>query len=99
MTLNHLEAAAEMLDAIDKFMSGKPLTGEQSELQDRVFKAGIYAAAAYDAHMPKSGGEGYTLTRTFLMALIDPLNEDLDYLRRDPAACAPARDARKQTSN
>lgn len=99
MNLKHLEAATEMLAAIDTFMSGKPLTVEQNELQERVFKAGIYAAAAYDAHMPKSGGEGHSLTRAFLLALIDPLNEDLDHLRRDPSAGAQARDERKQQSH
>ncbi|MEP2714909.1 hypothetical protein [Pseudophaeobacter sp.] len=55
------KAAAEMLGAIETFMSGKTVTTEQNELQERVFKAGIYAAAAYDAHTPKSGGEGYAL--------------------------------------
>ena len=99
MPLKHLEAAAGMLDAIDAFMSGRPLTAEQNELQDRVFKAGCYAAAAYDAHTPKGGGETYSLTRAFLMALIDPLNEELDYLRQDPSSGALARDERKQLSN
>lgn len=99
MTLKHLESANEMLAAVDAFMKGERLTAEQFELQQRAFTAGIYAAAAYDAHVPKTGGEGYALTRAFLMALIDPLSEDLDYLRSNPAAGAQARDERKKTAN
>lgn len=64
-----------------------------------MFKAGIYAAAAFDAHEPKTGGEGYALTRAFLLALIDPLSEDLDYLRGNPAAGPIAREERKQSAN
>lgn len=99
MTTKHQQAAKGMLDAVETFMSGKPLTDEQRELQDCVFKAGCYAAAAYDAHSPKSGGEVHSLVRAFLTALIDPLSEELDYLRIDPAAGEQARIERKQQSN
>jgi hypothetical protein len=96
--LQCLAAASKMLDAIEGFMGGKQLSAEQNNLQERVFKAGIYAAAAYDAHVPKSGGEGYILTRAFLLALIDPLHEDFDYLRSDPRSGEQARQARRNSA-
>lgn len=91
--MQHKEAAREMLKAVDTFMSGAKLSDEQRELEREVMMAGCYAAAAYDEHSPKSGGELHAMVRTFLVALIDPLHPDLDYLRADPAAGAVARDA------
>lgn len=95
----HQNSAQEMLDAVDTFMSGKPLTVQQQELQDVVTKAGCYAAAAYDQHHPKGGGEYYAMTRAFLLALIDPLSPELDYLRAEPSAGATAREERQQKSH
>lgn len=88
--------AKEMLDAIDAFTGGKKMTAEQTALEEMTFTAGCYAAAAYEAHAPKSGGEDLSLTRAFLLALIDPLHEDLDYLRVDPASGAARRKARME---
>ena len=99
MNIKHTETATEMLDAIDTFMAGKPLTTKQRELQDRVFKAGAFAAAAFVIHAPRDGGECYAMTRSFLLALIDPLSEELDYLREDPETGPIAREERKSLSN
>ena len=92
-------AARKMLDAIDAFMAGEKLTDRQREIQDTVAKAGCYAAAAYDAYAPKGGGEYHAMTRSFLLAIIDPLSPELDYLRSDPSAGAHARQTRQQKSH
>lgn len=95
-TMQHKKCAQDMLDAVDAFMGGKELTEEQRELEKAATTAGAYAAAAYDAHIPKSGGECHALTRAFLLALIDPAHADLDYLRPDPATGVAAREAAAQ---
>lgn len=87
------EAAKVLLDTVDDFMSGKNLTEDQRELERTATVAGVFAAAAYDAYTPKSGGEIHALTRAFLLALFDPTHADLDYLRADPKAGQTARDA------
>lgn len=88
------EAAARvLLKAVDAFMDGDKLTDAQNELQKSAFIAGSFAGAAYDTHVPKSGGEYHALTRAFLLALIDPTHEDLDYLRADPSSGSAARKA------
>lgn len=97
-TIKHAQSAQEMLNAVDAFMGGQTLTAEQDELQRLVARAGAYAAAAYDAHAP-AGGECHALTRAFLVALVDPLSPDLDYLRVDPAAGGAARQDRHDAAN
>jgi len=94
--MQHKKTAKEMLDALDAFMRCERLTDEQRELEKAATTAGAYAAAAYDAHVPRGGGEYHALTRAFLLALIDPTHADLDYLRADPAAGKAARDAAAQ---
>ena len=59
--MQHKKAAQEMLDAVDAFMGGEKLTEEQIELEKAATVAGAYAAAAYDVHIPKSGGESHAL--------------------------------------
>ena len=95
----HQRAAQEMLEAVDTFMSGADLTEDQRTLSDAAHKAGCYAAAAYDAHVPKSGGECHSMTRAFLLALVDPLSPELDYLRAQPEAGAEAREERQNKSH
>ncbi|MBL3587462.1 hypothetical protein JMM61_19130 [Rhodovulum sulfidophilum] len=90
-------AAAEALSALDAYMSGVKVSDEEKALYAHVTTAGCFAAAAYDAHIPKSGGEAHALIRSFLVALIDPLHADLDYLRIDPASGEAAR-AEKEAS-
>ena len=75
------------------------MTPDQNDLQKAVFVAGCYASTAYDVHQPKSGGECYSLVHAFLTALIDPLNEELDYLRIDPSFGKDAREARRKGSD
>ena len=99
MTMNLEQAAKDALDALDGFMGGSKLTPEQIALQERAVKAGAFAAAAYGACQPKGGAEYHALTRAFLVALIDPLHADLDYLRGNPEAGQTARDARARQSN
>jgi hypothetical protein len=83
--------AEKLLEAHDAFLSGHPLTEGQSERARSVAQAACFAAAAYNA-----GGEGgqniAALARAFLLALIDPMHSDLDYLRADPASGRVARD-------
>ncbi len=88
-------AARIMLGALDGFMSGSHLTDAENEAQKAVSIAGSFAAAAYEA-APGGGADVHALTRSFLLALIDPTDPDLDYLRADPAAGATARDAAAQ---
>lgn len=95
----HQRSAQEMLEAIDAFMSGAALTEDQKALADAVHKAGCYAGGAYDAHLPKSGGEYHAMTRAFLLALVDPLHSELDYLRAQPSAGAEAREERQRKSH
>lgn len=82
-------AAQTMLDNANNFMGGRPY---DRAMQQRIARAAIYGAAAYEAApCPDSGT--YALLRSFCLALIDPLHPDLDYLRADPAAGAKAREA------
>ncbi|MBK5923804.1 hypothetical protein CCR90_08425 [Rhodovulum sulfidophilum] len=91
-------AASEALSALDTYMSGAKISEDEKALYQRVTLAGCFAASAYDAHVPKSGGEGHALIRTFLLALIDPLHADLDYLRGDPASGEAARAEKEATA-
>ena len=93
------KAAQEMLEAVDAFMSGDDLSEDQRLMADAAHKAGSFACAAYDAHVPKSGGECHSMTRAFLLFLVDPLHPHLDYLRAQPAAGAEARKERQSKSH
>lgn len=86
------QTAHAMLDAVDGFMAGADQTEAQRELEKSASRAGVFAAAAYEA-APKGGTDIHALTRVFLLALIDPTDQALDYLRADPAAGAVAREA------
>jgi hypothetical protein len=83
----------EILESVDAFMSGEALNLQQVEMSNSAFTAAAFAAAAYEAHTPKSGGECHALLRAFLLALIDPLHPDLDYLRERPDCADTARSA------
>ncbi|KII16299.1 hypothetical protein [Phaeobacter sp. S60] len=88
-------AARVMLGALDGFMSGVDLTDAENEAQKAASLAGCFAAAAYEA-APGGGADVHALTRSFLLALIDPADPALDYLRADPEAGAVARAAAAQ---
>ena len=64
-----------------------------SALGLRALSAAIFAAEAQRAADDYDAAP-IALMRAFLIALIDPLHPDLDYLRADPASGAAAREAR-----
>jgi hypothetical protein len=81
------EAARVLLDAYDGFMAGKP----ENEYTRSVSTAACFGAAAYEKGV---GGQGvHALARSFLIALIDPTDPQLDYLRADPDSGKTAREA------
>ena len=86
---------AQMLAAYDDFMSGKHISGDTERVAKAVSRAAAYASTAYDMGMG-GGQDGHALARSFLIALIDPLHADLDYLRADPASGAVERSKREQ---
>ena len=83
---------SELLHAYDEFMRGCPLANGGEALASSVAKASAFAAAAYDDASP-AGYAVHALARAFLIALINPAHQDLDYLRADPKAGQAARDA------
>ncbi|WP_417724606.1 cell division protein ZapB [Salipiger sp.] len=87
------EAAKVMLACYDKDMSGTKPTEAEREVALAVALASSFAAYAYEQGMP-GGQNAHALARSFLLALIDPLHPDLDYLRADPPSGQTARDAR-----
>lgn len=95
--MEYQKSAADLLAVYDGFMQGAKLTEVQMEMQKSVAIAGCFAAAAYEA-APGGGPDVNALTRSFLMALIDPGDAALDYLRVDPATAAATRDASAQRS-
>lgn len=95
MTEEIKASARVMLGTLDGFMSGSSLTDADNEVQKAVSLAGCFAAAAYEAAQG-GGADVHALTRSFLLALIDPTDPALDYLRADQAAGAAARDAAAQ---
>jgi len=81
------QAAKVLLEAYDNFMSGGP----ETETSKAVSLAGCFGGAAHE--MGAGGQAVHALTRSFLIALIDPADEQLDYLRADPRSGAVAREA------
>lgn len=88
---------AQMLAAYDDFMSGKSIRGDAERVAKAVSQAAAYASTAYDMGMG-GGQDGHALARSFLLALIDPLHADLDYLRADPASGAVERAKREKVN-
>ena len=81
--------AKAIIDALD--------AGE-SEESSRVILAACYGAQALDVAASRGitrDGAPIAMARAFLLALIDPLDPALDYLRSDPAAGEAARAKRK----
>ena len=85
------EAAKGWLADYDGFMAGKDASPEARERIISLTTAATFAGAAYERGA--GGSEGHALLRSFLIALIDPTQDALDYLRADPAAGQAARDA------
>lgn len=92
------EAARHMLETWDHWFSGSPGGRAKKVDADRLARAGCFAAQAYCDAMTSIGADGApgVLMRTFLLALIDPMNPDLDHLRADPAAVAAWRARQEQ---
>ncbi|MFV1591185.1 hypothetical protein VWZ88_01295 [Phaeobacter sp. JH20_36] len=93
--MNHREYARELIETIDAYRAGEVRTEQARELHSAVFEAGIFAAQAFQV-APNGGADVVALARTFLIALSNPTDAQLDYLRADPAAGAVARDAAAQ---
>ena len=92
---------AQMLAVHDGFMSGKRLSDEEKLQADHVFTAAAFGAEAFDkaaAHGLTADGAPVALLRAFLLALVDPLHADLDYLRADPASGAVERAKREEVN-
>lgn len=93
LTRERDEARAEhLLAAYDAFLSGLPITDAQKATADHVARAAVFGSAAYDAGIC-DGQATHAMIRSILVALIDPMHPDLDYLRADPEAARKARAA------
>lgn len=78
--------AKDALAQLDSLLAGGPDT----ETTSSIITAAIFAAAAYEASV--DGGQNtIALLRAFLIALHDPLDPRLDYLRATPDAGQTAR--------
>lgn len=82
-------AALTMLQNHDACMDGAPC---DNGLDRHVTIAACFGAAAYEA-APCTDSGAHAMLRAFLLALIDPADPGLDYLRADPAAGEAARQA------
>lgn len=71
------DAAAALLAVHDDFLAGRDV---DRALADKLHRATIFGAAAYDA-CPMADAATAVMVRAFLIALIDPMNPQLDYLR------------------
>lgn len=81
---------SQMLDLHDRFLSGAPMSEEERSKADAIALAAAFGAEAFMRHQGCDGGATIALLRSFLTALVDPLHQDLDYLRRDPNAAQPS---------
>lgn len=88
----------QLLEVYDKFMAAEPITDAEKEISDAVAVASCFGASAYEAGMDAHQGAN-ALLRSLLLALIDPLHPDLDYLRADPASGAVERAKREEVTN
>ena len=66
------------------------LEGGEIGSRNPVMVAACFAAQAADTAFPAEAAP-MAIARTFLLALIDPLDPELDYLRADPASGEKAR--------
>ena len=81
----------QMLDVHDRHLGAEPISEVQRLAADQIALAGAFAAEAFKRYPLCEGGAIAALTRSFLLALIDPLHPDLDYLRRRPDLSDQAR--------
>ena len=88
----------QLLEVYDKFMSAEPITDAEKEITERTALAAIFGAEAYEKGIDANQGT-HAMLRSVLLALIDPLHPDLDYLRADPASGALERAKREEVTN
>ena len=74
----------QLLEVYDKFMAAEPITDAEKRIVDAVTVAASFGAEAYEMGMGAHQG-ATSMIRATLLALIDPLHPDLDYLRTNPA--------------
>lgn len=86
---NYQKVARDLLNIYDLFMSGGDLCAADMERFNSVCAAINFGAAAYSAGAGHQAA--HAMGRSFLLALIDPLHPDLDYLRADPKCGEVAR--------
>ena len=90
------EWPAAALSLYDRFMSGGGITDDERKQVDQIALAAAFGSTAYEAGMDADQGT-HAMMRSILLALVDPMNPDLDYLRVDPEAARLARlDQRKE---
>jgi len=87
----------QLLETYDKFMAAEPITDAEKQVSDAVAVAACFGVSAYEAGMNAHHGT-HAMLRSFLLALIDPLHPDLDYLRADPASGAVERAKREEVA-
>ena len=88
----------QLLEIYDKFMAAEPITDAEKEISDAVAVASCFGAAAYEAGMDAHQG-AHAMLRSVLLALIDPLHPDLDYLRTNPALGPEERAKREEVAH
>lgn len=75
----HVSPAA-MLDLWDRSLSGAALTAPERQQVRQMVLAAAYGVAAYHCAMDTDEG-AHAMMRAVLLALVDPMHPDLDYLR------------------
>ena len=70
----------DALAAYDAFLRGDEVTETQKALADRVSLAAAFGAEAYERGIDASQG-AHAMVRSTLLALVNPMHPDLDYLR------------------
>ncbi|MFG6081573.1 hypothetical protein ACEUZ9_002197 [Paracoccus litorisediminis] len=83
---------AKLLEVYDRFTDGGPISPDERLQVDGIALAASFGSAAFLARMDDDQGT-HAMMRAILLALVDPMHPDLDYLRSDPAAAKAARGA------
>ena len=84
---------ATLLATYDKFLSGAQISEAEEGTARLIMRAASFGAAAYDASWLCDGQRTHAMIRSVLIALIDPMDARLDYLRAEPDAAVAAREA------
>lgn len=93
-TLEQIRAAAQtILTRYDQHMGASPRPLDDDGAFYAIVSAIGFAGAAREHAADPYAGEA-TAFRALMLALIDPLHPELDYLRADPTSAAAARESR-----